>query len=696
VETAFVDYYRPPRPNELANIREIFQRVRKAQQAKAGTGRQGGRRNILEAFAKAAKAEGITDKQLAAFNRYRREQRDPKRQLNPQLSEEIRVKVTLAADAGPGTRELRVATPLGLSNPVRFRVGTLAECREGEPNDRMDQATTVRTLPAVLNGQIMPGDVDRFRITARAGQKLVVDVGARELIPYLADAVPGWFQATVALYDPDGRELAYADDFRFDPDPVLVFEVPRDGDYVLEVRDSIYRGREDFVYRVTVGELPFVSGVFPLGARAGGRVTVELDGANLPVKRTALDLSAAAIGVRPLDLPGTELLVRPVVFAVDDLDETTEREPNDGPPRGRTVTLPVVVNGRIDRPDDVDVYRFRAWQGATVVAEVFARRLGSPLDSVIRLTDAAGREVALSDDFTDPGCGLVTHHADSKITAMIRASGDYLLWVADVQQKGGPGYAYRLWLSHGRPDFELRVVPSAVNVRPGMTVPVTVHALRRDGFDGDIALSLVDAPAGFTLDGAWVPAGQDRCTLTLTVPAGTTERLTPLRLEGVATVGRKEVRHEAVPADDTVQAFILHHLVPAESWTVAVAQGRFGRRGGAGWTVNDGKLLKLRPGRSARLRAEVRRWAPLDRMRLELSEPPEGITLESVKPAGRRGLDIVLGVDGDKLKPDLKGNLIFNLFIEWQQRTKEGKPTGNTRRIPTGVLPAVPFEVAGR
>ena len=90
--------------------------------------------------------------------------------------------------------------------------------------------------------------------------------------------MPGWFQATLALYDAKGSELAYADDYRFHPDPVLLYEIPADGDYVLEIKDAIYRGREDFVYRITLGELPFVTGIFPLGGPSGRRTTVAADG----------------------------------------------------------------------------------------------------------------------------------------------------------------------------------------------------------------------------------------------------------------------------------------------------------------------------------------------------------------------------------------------------------------------------------
>src|SRR5208283_2109058 len=98
---------------------------------------------------------------------------------------------------------------------------------------------------------------------------------ARELLPYLADAVPGWLQAVLTLYDARGKELEYEADFRFHPDPVLLFKIPSDGEYVLEIRDALYRGREDFVYRIAVGELPFVTSIFPLGGRAGTRAIIE-------------------------------------------------------------------------------------------------------------------------------------------------------------------------------------------------------------------------------------------------------------------------------------------------------------------------------------------------------------------------------------------------------------------------------------
>ncbi len=135
----------------------------------------------------------------------------------------------------------------------------------------------------------MPGDVDRFCFHAEQGRQLVMEVQARSLIPYLADAVPGWFQATLALYDEKGKEVAFADDYRFNPDPVLFYEIPEDGEYELEIRDSIYRGREDFVYRIAVSEQPFITRMFPLSGREGAETVASIAGWNLPRARLPLD-----------------------------------------------------------------------------------------------------------------------------------------------------------------------------------------------------------------------------------------------------------------------------------------------------------------------------------------------------------------------------------------------------------------------
>ena len=79
--------------------------------------------------------------------------------------------------------------------------------------------------------------------------------------------------------------------------------------------------------------------------------------------------------------------------------------------QAQSVAMPIVINGRIDRPGDVDIYGFEG-SGRDDVAEINARCLDSPLDSTLTLLDARGQPLVFNDDQEDKGAGLLTHHAD--------------------------------------------------------------------------------------------------------------------------------------------------------------------------------------------------------------------------------------------------------------------------------------------
>ena len=210
------------------------------------------------------------------------------RTVVPAIGETAVLEVTVAGDALTGVRELRLETPAGLTNPLVFQIGGMAEivnrpveddntpargplrqaAAQGPPLPPAKPTVDIK-LPTVVNGQILSAQVDRYRFAAKKGQHLVIAVSAEQLVPYIADAVPGWFQAAISLRDEHGEELAAAGSFRFHPDPALCYEVPRDGDYIVEIHDSVFRGREDFIYRMAIGELPYATDVFPLGGKAG-------------------------------------------------------------------------------------------------------------------------------------------------------------------------------------------------------------------------------------------------------------------------------------------------------------------------------------------------------------------------------------------------------------------------------------------
>jgi hypothetical protein len=703
VQAVVLNYSRPLTQKEFNDLRDKLKEMQDKRAAAAPNARKRG--------GKAGSQSGTNAVWTAEDERKIAEMRQklvlfaPKRNGNPAIAETVTVRVTLAPDAEPGERELRLATLTGLSNPLRFCVGQLVEYNKREEKPSFDLVTLRQrrfsneakavaptemniTLPAIVNGQTLPGGVDRYRFQARKGMGLVVVATARELIPYLPDAVPGWFQAALTLYDAKGRELEHADHYLFHPDPVLHYEIPKDGEYVVQIRDSIYRGREDFVYRIALGELPYVTSIFPLGGPAGSPTKVELQGWNLPA--TTLTVTNTEPGIYPLSVSKGDRVSNRVPFALDTLPECLEQEPNNSIAAAQAVTLPIIVNGRIDKPGDCDLFRFKGRAGDTIAAEVYARRLDSPLDSVLKLTDASGNQLACNDDHEDKGAGLDTHYADSYLTATLPADGPFYIHIGDAQHQGGLEYGYRLRVSPPRPDFDLRVVPSSVSVRGGASVPLTVYALRRDGFTNEITLALHDAPAGFKLTGAKVPANQDQVRLTLLAPPAPAEKPLPLVLEGRAVIQGHAVVHPAVPAEDMMQAFAYRHLVPAKALEVAVS-GRFMNRMSV--KILSATPVRIPAGGTARVRVGAPTSAFANRFQLELSEPPEGITLGKVS-AANEGAEIELRSDAAKAKPGLKGNLIVNILQgQTSSAAPKNKKQANQRRPTVGTLPAIPFEV---
>jgi hypothetical protein len=85
---------------------------------------------------------------------------------------------------------------------------------------------------------------------------------------------------------------------------------------------------------------------------------------------------------------------------------------------------------------------------------------------------------------------------------------------------------------------------------------------------------------------------------------------------------------------------------------------------------------------------------PLDQWRIQLSEPPDGITA-SVVAAPMGGSAIEIKTDG-QAEPGLRGNLLVRLSKEYTPAPSASDPSPRTRRTDYGFLPAIPFEVSER
>ena len=313
---------------------------------------------------------------------------------------ELTATVTIAADVPHGVHGVRLHTPLGVSNQLRFAVSALPETQEQEPTDP-GKPQGVK-LPAALVGSLgTAGDVDAYSFTARAGEEMVFQVVARPLGARI--------DSVVRLLDASGRLVAENNDIDLSRDSVLTWRFTDAGTYSVAIEDVEHGGgAEGFGYRIYAGSLPYVSGVFPLGVRdrAAGEVTV-----------TGVNLGADSIRVKGVpvypggrSVPVTIAAARAPVLnrkaiALGNHPDAFEEEPNSDLAQAQPLSIPSTVNGRIwtvsgakkdgspAAPVDQDLFQFTAVKGQKLVFEVTAQQLGSPLDSVVEVLDAKGRTV---------------------------------------------------------------------------------------------------------------------------------------------------------------------------------------------------------------------------------------------------------------------------------------------------------------
>ena len=137
-------------------------------------------------------------------------------------------------------------------------------------NDRRDAAQQV-SLPAAICGTCdRAEDVDMYRFAGRAGQKLTFNLYAQRVTEAVHSMQSGGraylMDGILTLYDPSGQVLAQVDNF-FGGDPFVSIELPRDGDYVVEVRDTRYLGNPKYVYCLEIAERPIALAVFPMAVQ---------------------------------------------------------------------------------------------------------------------------------------------------------------------------------------------------------------------------------------------------------------------------------------------------------------------------------------------------------------------------------------------------------------------------------------------
>ncbi|WP_193213057.1 PPC domain-containing protein [Luteolibacter marinus] len=339
-------------------------------------------------------------------------------------------RIFIQPDAPLGEHEFRLRTSGGVSFLRSFFVGQFPTVNEADPNDTPAQAQRIE-LNTTVQGVAKTEDVDYYVCSLKKGQRFTAEVEAMRLGRTM-------FDAYVAIVDPRGFEIASCDDTALlRTDPFVSTIIPEDGDYCVLVREAAYEGNDSCQYRLNIGTFPRPRAVFPPGAKPGESVEFKFIGDPAGDFTGNITIPANADGRFPLYPSRDGLSVpSPVWITVSPRESIAESEPNSNPKQAtRLPAIPAAGHGIIGEEGDVDFFSFQAKKGENLTLKVQARELRSPLDAVLSVRDARGKNLVSNDDQG----GL-----DPVIQWAAPEDGEYLAVVRDQLKQGGPDFTYRL------------------------------------------------------------------------------------------------------------------------------------------------------------------------------------------------------------------------------------------------------------
>lgn len=466
--------------------------------------------------------------------------------------------VAIDADTAIGRRRLRVRNSQGVSNWLKFVVGDLPEVVEQEIDGA--PVPTAVEIPVTINGRIFPReDVDIWTFEAKQGQTYNCDV--------MADRLGAPLDSHLSIIDPQGAVVAENSD-HYGKDSRLQFTATETGTYQVRIHDENFGGLQHYVYRLTITDGPYLESIYPLGGSVGTTVAFELSGQNL-IETTVEQKLPEQIGASDRTLWSTQLsklsgLANGVPLEISSLPELLEREPTPGSNNmlatPEPVRWPAVLNGRIDRAGDVDVWPFEARKGDSVDIEVRASSLGSPLDSVLTIRDDQGNELMSNDD-KEKG------QTDSRLVFRAPQDGLYELRIRDqFANRGGNAFGYRIWMQvpETAPDFELQVAQDLLHVPRGADTKIKVKVQRKNGLNAPIVLALSGLPDDVTVTGTTIAEKNNETELVFHASDTAKIRTTELQIHGTATHGDQTIERSVSFAGKTPSDR------PADALTVAV------------------------------------------------------------------------------------------------------------------------------
>ena len=429
--------------------------------------------------------------------------------------------IAIAPDVPQGLYEARLLGRLGISSARIFSVGKLTELNQKPGNTNLVNAMPL-SVPSVCNAVVSSRAVDFYSFEAVQGKRYIIQCSAR--------GIDSKLDPVVIVGDANGTDLVAQR-----TGDTLDFVAKASGKHTIKIHELTFKGGPGYFYRLSIEELP-IDAPMPV----------------YPSTRSVSAFSWPPNGLSPQS-------------------PTTEQEDA----AFQAITLPADISGRFYPAADVDTYVFDAKQGETWWIEVASERLGRPTDpslviqmekpdksgwsDVAELNDIASPMKPSSNGYAYDGPPFDGGSTDILGKLEIKETGRYRLLLSDLfgGTRKDPRNIYRLIVRPAQPDFavvswglhmELRngdrnALSKPLALRAGNTVALEVVTVRRDGFDGEIALNVDGLPQGVTAQGLKIQAGKMRGVLLLSATQDAPQGLANATITASAKIGEQTVTH---------------------------------------------------------------------------------------------------------------------------------------------------------
>jgi hypothetical protein len=417
----------------------------------------------------------------------------------------LKAKIQIAPDVRLGEHTFRVITQSGISDIRLLYVTPFPVVPEAAEDKDAPAKPQPIALGTTVFGRVQNEDVDRYEVEAKKGQRISVEViGARLQTQQI-------FDTSITITKADGALLAEADDGAFTrQDPVASIVAPEDGKYLVSIKDSTNSGQGECAYVMNIGSFPRPLAIYPPGGKAGEEVKFTLLGDPTgPMQRT----------VKLPDQPDEKFSLftedgqpapQPNFIRVSSFANVLEVEPNNdvNTPTPVPGEIPFALNGIIEKKGDVDCFKFTAKKNVDYDINVFARRLRSPLDSVIDIYNLKGARLGSNDD---------AGNVDSYLRWKAPEDGEFIIAIRDQLFRGGPTFTYRIEINTVVKKVATWLPEMVINSsqeRRAIPVPkgnryATLVRVKRMDEGGDLNLNPEGLPDGVSVTGTLMDKSVD-------------------------------------------------------------------------------------------------------------------------------------------------------------------------------------------